>query len=58
MSRSLLRSLQLEEAEAFLRAAGVELPKEMTHKKSKDKDKHKRKKSKKEKKERRTKDMG
>ena len=53
----LLPYLQLEEAEAFLRAAGVELPVGMTHKKSKDKYKHKRKKSKKDKKEKRTKDV-
>ena len=55
--KALLPSVQLEEAEAFLRAAGVELPVGMTHKKSKDKDRHKKKKSKKEKKDKRTKDI-
>jgi hypothetical protein len=44
--------LQLEEAEAFLRAAGVELPIGIANKKSKNKDKEKKKKHKKHKKER------
>lgn len=48
--------MQLEEAEAFLRAAGVELPIGIAHKKSKDKEKDKKKKRKKHKKERSSKD--
>ena len=44
--------VQLEEAEAFLRAAGVELPIDEAHKKSKHKEKDKQKKHKKHKKDR------
>ena len=44
--------VQLEEAEAFLRAAGVELPIDAAHKKSKHKEKDKQKKHKKHKKDR------
>lgn len=56
--KQIFLNVQLKEAEAFLRAAGVELPIEMSHRKSKNKDKEKSKtkKSKKHKKERSSKD--